>query len=74
MSEFLTDKKEIAKVKGNAVTYARLFLTKKYHEEYKQLYIAYCMNRGVKINPAGRPTAASDVDERLILAQRNYNV
>ena len=70
MGEYLTDKTEIARIKAAAVTYARLFLAKKYYEEYQELYRAYCINRGVKLKPAGRPTKASDVDERVILATK----
>ena len=70
MSGFVTDKVEIARIKASAVTYARLFLAKKYHEEYRELYKAYCINRGVQLNPAGRPHVSSDVDEREILAAK----
>lgn len=73
MSQFLTDKVQIARVKASAVTYARVFLAKKYHEEYKQLYTAYCINRGVQMNPAGRPSTASDIDERELLAAKETN-
>jgi hypothetical protein len=70
MGEYVTDKTEIAKIKAAAVTYARLFLAKKYYEEYQELYRAYCINRGVQMKPVGRPTKASDVDERAILAAK----
>ena len=67
------DKKEQARIKAQAVTYARLFLAKKYNQEYKDLYRAYCHNRGVELNSAGRPSTASDIDEREILAARENN-
>jgi len=67
------DKKEQARIKAQAVTYARLFLAKKYNQEYKDLYKAYCLNRGVELNSAGRPSSASDIDEREILAARENN-
>ena len=38
---------EIAKIRSKAGAYAQSFLAKKYYEEYKELYDAYLVNRGV---------------------------
>ena len=54
--------KEISVIKSAASEYARRFLGRKYHEEYTELYQAYCTNRGVTT----RSTFAL-VDERLLV-------
>jgi hypothetical protein len=38
---------EIAKIRSKAGAYAQSFLARKYYEEYKELYDAYLINRGV---------------------------
>jgi hypothetical protein len=54
--------KEISAIKTAASDYAKRFLGRKYHEEYTELYQAYCRNRGVET----RSTFAL-VDERLLV-------
>ena len=54
--------KEISAIKTAAAKYAQRFLGRKYHEEYTELYQAYCRNRGVET----RSTFAL-VDERLLV-------
>jgi len=56
--------KEISAIKTAAADYAKRFLGRKYHEEYTELYQAYCRNRGVKT----RSTFAL-VDERLLVKE-----
>jgi hypothetical protein len=36
------------KIRAKAASYAQSFLANKYYEEYKELYDAYLINRGVK--------------------------
>jgi hypothetical protein len=38
---------EIMKIRARAVSYAQSFLANKYYDEYKELYDAYLVNRGV---------------------------
>lgn len=38
---------ETIKIRAKAASYAQSFLANKYYEEYKQLYDAYLINRGV---------------------------
>lgn len=38
---------ETLKIRAKAASYAQSFLANKYYEEYKQLYDAYLINRGV---------------------------
>ena len=38
---------ESIKIRAKAAGYARSFLANKYYEEYKELYNAYLINRGV---------------------------
>jgi len=56
--------KEISTIKTAASDYAKRFLGRKYHEEYTELYQAYCRNRGVET----RSTFAL-VDERLLVKE-----
>jgi hypothetical protein len=37
------------KIRAKAASYAQSFLANKYYDEYKELYDAYLVNRGVKI-------------------------
>ena len=37
------------KIRARAASYAQSFLANKYYEEYKELYDAYLVNRGVNI-------------------------
>jgi len=57
--------KEISAIKTAAAKYAQRFLGRKYHEEYTELYQAYCRNRGVET----RSTFAL-VDERLLVKEK----
>jgi len=57
--------KEISAIKTAASDYAKRFLGRKYHEEYTELYQAYCRNRGVET----RSTFAL-VDERLLVKEK----
>ena len=41
---------EIRSIRNKATEYAKMFLSNKYHEEYTELYQAYCKNRGVNTN------------------------
>ncbi len=56
---------EIAKVKTAAAKYAQRFLGRKYHEEYVELYQAYCTNRGVETR-----STSSLIDERLLVKEQ----
>jgi hypothetical protein len=38
---------EVIKIRAKAASYAQSFLANKYYEEYKELYDAYLINRGV---------------------------
>jgi hypothetical protein len=38
---------EVIKIRAKAASYAQSFLANKYYEEYKELYDAYLVNRGV---------------------------
>ena len=38
---------EVMKIRAKAASYAQSFLANKYYEEYKELYDAYLVNRGV---------------------------
>ena len=38
---------EVMKIRAKAASYAQSFLANKYYEEYKELYDAYLINRGV---------------------------
>lgn len=49
------------KIRSKAASYARIFLVNKYYEEYKELYDAYLINRGV----AARKSKVI-ADERVI--------
>ena len=49
------------KIRAKAASYAQSFLANKYYEEYKELYDAYLINRGVTTR-RGRVME----DERLI--------
>jgi len=37
------------KIRAKAASYAQSFLANKYYEEYKELYDAYLINRGITI-------------------------
>lgn len=53
-------------LKQQARRYARQFLAKKYYLEYRELYKAYMINRGVKPNTT---TGEKLVDERELLKE-----
>ena len=52
---------EVMKIRAKAASYAQSFLANKYYEEYKELYDAYLINRGVTTR-RGRVMA----DERVV--------
>lgn len=58
---------EVNRIKVGANRYAQDFLVQKYNEEYRELYEAYLLNRGV--SPMKRRTDEL-VDEREILKKR----
>lgn len=58
---------EVSRIKVGANRYAQDFLVQKYNEEYRELYEAYLLNRGV--SPMKRRTDEL-VDEREILKKR----
>jgi hypothetical protein len=57
---------EIRSIKNAATEYAKKFLTFKYHDEYQELYKAYCFNRGVL---TVRGHSKVPIDERLVLIE-----
>jgi len=56
------DAKEVAKIRGLAMTYAKMFLMHKYKEEYDELYNAYLKNRGLSTRKFREPL----IDERTV--------
>jgi hypothetical protein len=60
--------KEITSVRNAATEYAKRFLSNKYHEEYTELYQAYCANRGVNTRDSHKTTP---IDERLLVKGDN---
>ncbi len=61
------EKKRRAKVRADASTYARTFLTNKYKKEYVELCEAYCKNRGIEYYKS--QFRGSLVDERELLGR-----
>lgn len=59
--QVLTVTNETLKIRGQAASYAKRFLANKYYQEYKELYDAYLVNRGINIR-RGRVVK----DERVI--------
>ncbi len=57
---------EIRSIKNAATEYAKKFLTFKYHDEYQELYRAYCINRGVTTLKGHTKVP---VDERLLVKE-----
>jgi hypothetical protein len=57
---------EVRSVRNKATEYAKVFLSNKYHEEYTELYQAYCKNRGVNTSNSHR---VPPVDERLLVKE-----
>ena len=55
---------EVMKIRAKAASYAQSFLANKYYEEYKELYDAYLINRGVSTR-RGRVIA----DERVVTSE-----
>lgn len=51
----------VKKIRGAAASYAQSFLANKYYDEYKELYDAYLINRGINTR-RGRVIA----DERVV--------
>jgi hypothetical protein len=41
--------KEVMQIRAKAAGYAQSFLANKYYDEYKELYDAYLINRGISI-------------------------
>jgi hypothetical protein len=58
---------EVRSIKNAATEYAKKFLTFKYHEEYQELYKAYCNNRGVTTI---KGYTKVPVDERLLVKEQ----
>lgn len=52
---------DVMKMRAKAASYAQSFLANKYYEEYKELYDAYLINRGINTR-RGRVMA----DERVV--------
>lgn len=63
----MPSKPEVQRVKMAGVAYAKNFLAQKYHTEYRELYEAYLLNRG--ITPHQSPNRVL-VDEREILKSK----
>lgn len=61
---------EVNRIKVAAAAYAKTFLSRKYHQEYTELYQAYLLNRGV--SPRRSPNSVL-VDEREILKEKEGN-
>ena len=51
-------------IRVHAANYAQRFLAKKYSEEYKELYRAYLINRGINVRKQGKA-----IDERLLIKE-----
>lgn len=62
----MPSKPEVQRIKTAANEYAKSFLARKYHEEFRELYMAYLLNRGVTPHRSPRDPM---VDEREILKQ-----
>lgn len=45
----MTEANDTMKIRARAASYAQAFLANKYYEEYKELYDAYLINRGITI-------------------------
>lgn len=60
-------KDEERKIRLQARAYARQFIAEKYYEEYRELYKAYIINRGVKPNKTAKETPL--VDERELMKE-----
>ncbi len=43
----MSEANDSMKIRAKAASYAQSFLANKYYEEYKELYDAYLINRGV---------------------------
>ena len=52
------------KIRAKAASYAQSFLANKYYDEYKELYDAYLVNRGITIR-RGRVMK----DERIVTSE-----
>lgn len=55
---------DVMKMRAKAASYAQSFLANKYYEEYKELYDAYLINRGITTR-RGRVMT----DERVITSE-----
>jgi hypothetical protein len=55
---------ETIKIRARAASYAQSFLVNKYYDEYKELYDAYLINRGVSTR-RGRVLT----DERIVTSE-----
>jgi hypothetical protein len=55
---------ETMKMRAKAASYAQSFLANKYYDEYKELYDAYLVNRGITIR-RGRVMK----DERVVTSE-----
>ena len=55
------DSKEAIRIRVRAAGYAHRFLAAKYKEEYRELYDAYLINRGIKVRSQHKL-----IDERTV--------
>lgn len=59
-------KTEEEKIREQATRYARQFLAQKYYLEYRELYKAFIINRGVKPNTTAKEML---IDEREVMKE-----
>ena len=57
--------KSVTRIRAEGAQYAKQFLARKYRQEYRELYEAYCINRGLKPKREGRPI----IDERELVRE-----
>lgn len=57
--------KSVVMIRSEAAQYAKQFLARKYREEYRELYEAYCINRNVPV----RKKPMSIIDERELVRE-----
>ena len=62
-----TEVNDTLKIRAKAASYAQSFLANKYYEEYKELYDAYLINRGIKIR-----RSRTLVDERELVKEQSW--
>lgn len=57
--------KSVTRIRSEAAQYAKQFLARKYREEYRELYEAYCINRNVSVKAKRIPL----IDERELVRE-----